>query len=359
MGGNDANEPLPRQCSWQPTIAALREHGLLAVAADAIMSLPKDHMPDSKLQMEVMQSVTIARLHHRLNNTIGEVFRILCGAGLHPVLLKGQGLATLYPKLFTRSCGDIDIFLMPEEFQEGCEIIFDYCGVPCQTPFALPSNHLHLTAYKDKDTRFEIHYQPALTAIADIRDEYNEWMIRHLRWTDSVRIGGTTVAVPRVQVNAVYVFEHLLKHLRSGGVGLRQFVDWMLLLHHAAGSIDHRQLRRDLRRFHLLDAWQVLGGILVWQLGLPESEFPLWNPRKARHSQGRNLDYIVCAGNLGRTLGDYKGYYYMPVSFRRDLMALRYAWRYQRFMYHVLPYDTPRHVWCDVKRTIKNHIKRL
>lgn len=350
---HDAPQP-----DWQSVIELLRSHALLAVSADAILSLPEEQRPSPVLQMQVMQyAASVTQMHHKLNSVVSEVFAMLHDAGLHPVLLKGQGLAPLYPMPYTRSCGDIDIFLLPEEFQQGCRMIFDYCDMPGESTQPLPNN-IHLTAHKDDDVKIEIHYLPADTAISDISDEYNRWLMDNFRHLPSSPQRDVPT-VPPVQVNVVYVFEHILKHLRSGGVGLRQFIDWMMLLHAGKDAIDHKLLRHDLQRFHLLDAWQVFGGILVYQFGLPESEFPLWNARKARHSQGRNLEYILFSGNLGATLGHYKGYYYLPPSFRRDILALRYSLRYQRFMYHVLPYDTPRRVMGDIKRVLTNQIKRL
>lgn len=368
LGFAHDNDAMPEDIDWNATITMLREHAMLAVAADAILSLPEKMRPDARLQIEILQySAAVTRMHHTLNNAVCDVFCAMYDAGLHPVLLKGQGLATLYPKPFIRGCGDIDLYLKPDEFEHGCRIIFDYCGVSPSTPIIQLPDNIHQTAHKGECVKYEIHYLMADTAIADIKDEYNQW-ISHTSFNilkmDRVMINGMHIGVLPMQTNVVFVFEHLLKHLRSGGVGLRQFVDWMLLLHDAASSkcsnrIDHGQLRRDLKRFHLLDAWQVLGGILVWQLGLPKSEFPLWDERKARYSQGRNIEYIVCAGNFGSTLPEYKGYYTMPPSLKRDLLALKYAWKYQRFMYHLMPYDTPNKVWNDIIRVTKNAIKRM
>lgn len=136
----------------------------------------------------------------------------------------------------------------------------------------------------------------------------------------------------------VYVFEHLLKHLRYEGVGYRQFVDWMLCLD--AMGCDYDALGRLLRRFRLMDAWQVLGGVLVWQLGYDAARFPFWNERKARHSQGRNLRYITDSANLGHGTAQAKGYYYMRPSLSRKLKAVRYYARYLMFELRLFPHDT-------------------
>lgn len=358
LGTAKGNETLPEAIDWSTALTILRNHALLAVAADAIMSLPEMQRPEPSLQMQIMQyCAQVARMHHRLDGVVRDIARMLHDAGLHPILLKGQGLARLYPMRNTRSCGDIDIYLLPEEFDEGCRMIFRYCDSDCD-PSVRPTTCVHLNAEKDGDVRIEIHFRPSHCAIEDINDKYNDWMESEFR-----RMPPSTdrdwPTMPDVQTNVVYVFQHLLLHLRIEGVGLRQFVDWLLLLHTGKDRIDHERLRHDLQRFHLLDAWQMFGGLLVWQLGLPEEEFPLWDRRKARRSQGRNLRFIIDSGNLGTTLTQHKSYYNMPLSFRREVLALKYLWHQQRFLFHVFPYDAGRKLREHLVKTTKKRLKEI
>lgn len=353
------------QFSWKTIIDALQSHGVLAFVADSIMSLPHHLLPPPDLQERIMKTVAgIVRAHYRVNKVICEVFELLEREGFKPVLLKGQGLSQQYPDRFVRAVGDIDIFIGRERFWEACDIVSRYCGGDgAEREEDLT---IHWSAFKG-DIDIEVHQVAADTAIPSIKDEYNRWAEQQLLSSCSyVTINGRSIRVPDRQTNSIYVFEHLLKHIRVEGIGIRQFIDWLMILRSDAldtspfsnpdtlntAPLSSTLDTTPLSRFHILDAWQVLGGILVWQLGFPQDAFPCWNEHKARHSQGRNLQYIIDAGNLGHDTAEAKGYYHQPPSLKRNISALRYYWHHIQFEYHLFPYDT-------ISKTRKRILKKL
>lgn len=323
------------------TMRLLESHSVLGMAADVIA----DKLDDEHLNNIYSYMASSVRNHHLLNGVVADIVGRLAAAGIKAVLLKGQGLAALYPLPNTRHAGDVDLYVGKENYCDAMRIIDDYCGIPARE-HRMEENNIHGSADKGC-VHIEVHYLAADTAMPDIKCDYNAFAeSRLLATADTVTINGVSVNVPDATFNAIYVFEHLLKHLRYEGVGIRQFVDWLLTLRQQP---DADELEHMLRRFHLLDAWQVLGGIVVWQLGMPKEQFPLWNERKARHSQGRHLRYVIDAGNLGRGTAASKGYYYMQHSFRRQLLAARYYLRQFVFDYQLFPHDA-------VKRMIRRVI---
>lgn len=335
--------------SWDKVLLTLEKHSLIGLTADAIMSLPVDQRPSQGIQMKLLQhSAALTKSHHKLNAAICTIFSALQAEGLHPILLKGQGLAALYPQQYTRSCGDIDLYLHSEEFFKGARIIFQLCGDDREIPEEQPDLQHHIeTNYGE--VHVEIHYRPDTPAIHHIRDAYRQWMAEELHHTDTVLINGMPIAVPRLQTNVVYVFEHMLRHLMWGGIGIRQYIDVLMLLRQE--GIDTVQLHRDLDRFHLLEPWQMLGGIMVYQLGLPRCLYPMWNTRRAGYSQGYSLRFVLFSGNFGQLLNYYKGYVEMERrSIRRIIMSLRYNWHYQRYMFHLVPYGRRQRMWNELRR---------
>lgn len=301
---------------WQPIIECLEQHALLGVAAEPCM-----RFPELKQRM-LRHRLALSERHKKINDTICYFFGQAQATNTRAVLLKGQSLADLYPVPEARSCGDIDIFVGRRKGLNGEEI--------------MDPNDIHWTLKHD-GVKLELHYLAADTAIPAIKDDYNRWAEQQLfASTETIDINGMQIPVPTKEFSMVYVFEHLLKHLRHEGVGLRQFVDWMVVVHSAAiTGYDAEELHNNLVRFRLLNAWKVLGGILVWQLGLPREEFPFWDERKARHSQGHSLQYIIEAGNLGENLKAVKGYFFMPQSLKRRLLSLRFYLPIIHFEYHL------------------------
>lgn len=333
----------PEGINMEELITEFKNHALLGVVADVMGS--HFSFADEQLDCIYRYMGNMMQRHWELDNMVTEVFDRLEAESIQPVLLKGQGLARLYPMPNTRSVGDIDIYTGKANYVRAQKIIDKYCGMPEREVYLNPST-IHGTCNK-ADIKFEIHYLCADTAIPSIKEEYNAFMDGLILNTDeTIEINEKKIRVPQPTVNMIYVFEHLLKHFRYEGVGFRQFIDWMLTIRQwrDRGSIDEEWIKETLMHFHLMDAWQVLGGILVYQLGLPEREFPFWKASKAKHSQGRNLKYIMDSENLGHGTAKSKGYYYMPPSGKRKWLAFCYYARFTMFEYRVFPYDTLRKV---------------
>lgn len=349
--------------SWDRVMFAFEQHALLGVVADTIMSLPEAERPNVGIQMKMLRRLAIlGQTHEHFDQVVCTLFDALTSEGLHPVMLKGQGLAALYPKRHTRSCGDIDLYLHPEEFERGARIVFDLCGDDSDVAIKDYDMIHHLTC-EYGDIHIEVHYLTGSSVYESNRKEYEQWLQEEFRKTDSVMIGGREIAVPHHHVNVIYVFSHLLCHLMGSGIGVRQFIDLMLLL--KSQPADVKALERDLRRFHLLEPWQTVGGVLVYQLGMKQEDFPLWNAERAEILQGEYLDLIIAGGNLGQ-MKEGRDIYtkHDKFSLRGYLYAIAYRWRgwrfhYLQFLYHLVPYKNKQRAWDNLVFLSNIAIKRI
>lgn len=316
--------------SWGNICRALESHALLALAADAIMKV-NDYLPAEKQlnpmqQMAIMQhSATVAQTHYELNNAIIKTFSVLQQAGCHPLLLKGQGLATLYPLSNTRSCGDIDIYVGLSEYDKVCRAIRQMINNPAAE--AQAEEEAHHYEIHDGNIIYEIHRYPSVAGNQRYQDRYYALSSLYLApgTYDSMTIGSTPIQVPTLQYNVLYVFNHLCQHIWEGGVGIKQLIDWMLLLNHALKNTDFslERLKIDLKQIGLYRAWQILGGVLVNQLGMPQSAFPFWDDRLSNKSQGYYLDELV-GGATFATKTKFEKDYKSQTGLNRKIEALKY-----------------------------------
>ena len=82
--------------------------GLIGVA---FMQLPKGMVPRA-LQIALLKKVSdVEERNRRVNKSVAESFGWLLAQGLHPWLIKGQGVAQDYDDPLKRVSGDIDVFL--------------------------------------------------------------------------------------------------------------------------------------------------------------------------------------------------------------------------------------------------------
>lgn len=297
---------------WTGVLKALKTHSLLGITVNSIMSLPSDRLPDESQQIDSYQHLlSLTRNHHRLNKSIVETFSMFRSAGIDAVLLKGQGLSTLYPMEFTRSCGDIDIYVGEEKYEEACQLIDGYCGEEAVKASVETTCHYEIKTGKSK---FELHRKVTDSAVTSKDVVFNRWADEQLVASkcSTVKIDDSAVLVPNTAFNSLYVFDHLLRHFMSQGVGLRQFVDWTVVLHHWYKEIIvltdnerermYEELESRLREFGIFRAWKILGGIVVKDLGLPCEEFPFYSERTAEACHERYAEFVLNAGNMGLLL---------------------------------------------------------
>lgn len=232
--------------------------------------------------------------HEMLDATIARAVKVLQGAGIPSVLLKGQSMARNYPNNLLRECGDIDLYIGPEHFQEAMRVlsaIADHVDAKKTEKhrelwFGEAEIELHQYSVLPKTRRQERFYR-ALEA---------EGLGRNLL---PLNFGGVQVNTPEPTFNAFYLFYHAWIHFQESGLGFRQLCDWTLYLHAHRERIDRERLRAILDGMRLLVPWQLFGCIAVHDLGLPKEEFPGYDEARLEKSR-RTRAMILSEGNFGR-----------------------------------------------------------
>ena len=72
-----------------------------------------------------MKAVCVQNMHQqvRLQHTLQVAWQALQQAGIQAVLMKGAGLAALYPEPYYRTWGDIDLYVGPQHYHHACAVM--------------------------------------------------------------------------------------------------------------------------------------------------------------------------------------------------------------------------------------------
>lgn len=243
----------------------------------------------------------------------------LVAGGVHPVVLKGFGLASLYPLPYLRQWGDLDIYVGPEQYHQAAEIlrrVFPYAEHHDEEweelkhyNFVMPEGlvEMHRTAVK-LDNPVDNRYFWRL--------EHEAMKSENVQWAE---IENVRFAIPEAKFNLLFTFFHAWFHFIEGEVGLKQICDVALLAHYTYNqqvSVHSHQsiasyLRRHLRRLHLWEPWQLIGYVCVTALGLPKSEWPLYEEggSQLQAQRERFLQHIMTNGLLRRNHSAAPGSY--------------------------------------------------
>ena len=203
-----------------------------------------------------------------------KAWRALEAGGITPVLLKGLGLAHYYPHPEERLCGDIDIYVGKEHYHDGARILREtFPDAPC---FDLEEEYFKHYNLDIGSTAIEMHrvsavfQHPKDARVYDalerggLQQNYVHYVNGEDEWNE-----------PEYKFNVLFVFIHSWQHFLTNSANARQLSDIAYLLSAETCPLE-AYLKTNLKKLHLLRAWQLYAYILVNYLGLPKDKCPLY-----------------------------------------------------------------------------------
>lgn len=236
----------------------------------------------------IAQTLTLENRNRQLDARCKDITDIFNGIGLRCCVLKGQGVAMLYPNPLRRQSGDIDLWV---EGNRG-DI---YKTLKARWKVGETVIH-HADVEIFKDTPTEIHFIPSFTYSPFLYRKYKKFFKRYADRQFANYDKTVGFAYPTPEFNAVYSLMHIFHHVLHEGIGLRQLLDYYYILK----SLDKEQrlpVFEEMRHLGLAKFVEVVMYVEQRMFGL-ESEFWLCQPneRLGKHL----LAEIELAGNFGK-----------------------------------------------------------
>lgn len=279
---------------WEWLYRLYGRQSLLGVAFYAIQKLSSGKpetlgMPRQLYLKWYYQAEGVRSLNERHYACSSELTQKFAAEGCQSFILKGQANSLLYPDKFIRQTGDIDIWV-----SGGRERVLALLSRMNLLEGAKVSNHDVLLSKEALGEEIEVHFGFGVDRCNPFANK------RMLAFLDAESHNATLVPegfyAPSCKFALVMQLSHIYKHMLGLGVGMRQLVDYFMLLQ-ASSSEERAEIASllgamNLRRF---------AGALMWVLseclGL-ESECLLCAPDARR---GRILlREIMRDGNFGK-----------------------------------------------------------
>ena len=218
---------------WKQCYNLAINQGVMALAWDGLLRLPKELQPVRRLKLPWAMAVErYEAKYSRYCKTVVELSEFYASHGIEMVQLKGVGFSTLYPIPSHREGGDIDIYtwssdknrmsdfeanqmadkLMDKqgikvEYHSYKHSCFNYNGIPVE-------NHKCFLSVKES--------KEAILA--------NEILVRDFKPV-SVELSEGKVQIPSPSFNALFIVFHALQHY-GRGISLHHLCDWAIILKH-------------------------------------------------------------------------------------------------------------------------------
>ena len=216
--------------NWHELYSFASKQALLGLCFDGIERLGKEYPEELKqnsigrelLMTWMGKAQQIRRQNMKVNAVAGKLFAMLRVDGMRCCVLKGQGNALMYPNPYSRTPGDIDVWVNASR-----EDITEYAKTHFEIGDDIRFHHLE-TSFDGVPV--ELHFFPGIMNNPIYHARLQKWFRRNadLQCSHIVRLpdGAGDIAIPTTAFNVVYQLTHLYHHFFDEGIGMRQIIDY-------------------------------------------------------------------------------------------------------------------------------------
>ena len=318
--------------NWQELYSFASKQALLGLCFDGIERLGKEYPEELKqnpigrelLMTWMGKAQQIRRQNLKVNAVASKLFSMLREDGLRCCILKGQGNALMYPNPYSRTSGDIDVWI------HACrERIMEYAQKRFELGDDIRLQHLETSS---DGVPVELHFFPCSMNNPIYHARLQKWFRRNadLQCSHIVRLpdGAGDIAIPTTAFNVIYQLTHLYHHFFDEGIGMRQIIDYYYVVNNDELLAIKDTLQKELK---YLGLWKFAGAVMFVLhevIGLSENKMIVPIDEK----RGKLLlAEILNGGNFGKHFTKYG-------HFTQQGMAKKYFLKIWRNMHFVRYY---------------------
>ena len=216
-----------KEVDWKELYAIAKKQCLVGVLFYGIKKLPAEHVGMEKelLLQWMAESQMLEKANVRLNDAAIHVSEWFRKKGFRTCILKGQGNALMYPNPYSRTPGDIDIWV-----EGGDKRVISF--VRSISPHEKACYH-HIEFPSYKGVEVEVHYRPSFLLCFRHNRKLQKYYerVKEELFSHRVMLGEQgEIAIPTAEFNLIFQLTHIFSHLMNEGIGLRQLVDYYYVL---------------------------------------------------------------------------------------------------------------------------------
>ena len=317
---------------WQQLYSFASKQAILGLCFDGFERLGKEYPEELKqnpigrgLLMTWMGAAQQIRSQNmKVNGVAAKFYSKFRDDGLRCCILKGQGNALMYPNPYSRTPGDIDVWVNASREQ-----ITEYAQKHFEIGDDIRFHHLETPV---DGVPVELHFFPGIMNNPIYNVRLQKWFRRNadLQCSNVVSLpdGIGEIAIPTTAFNVVYQLTHLYHHFFDEGIGMRQIIDYYYVVNNDELLAIKDTLQKELKHLGL---WKFAGAVMyVLHEALGLSEEKMIAPMDEKRGK-LLLSEILNGGNFGQQFTKYG-------HFTKQGMAKKYFLKIWRNMHFVRYY---------------------
>ena len=216
--------------NWQQLYSFASKQALLGLCFEGIERLGEEYPEELKrnpigrelLMTWIGKAQQIRRQNMKVNAVASKLFSMLREDGMRCCILKGQGNALMYPNPYSRTPGDIDVWVNASR-----ERIMEYAQKKFELGDDIRLQHLETSL---DGVPVELHFFPCSMNNPIYHARLQKCFKRNadLQCSHIVGLpdGAGDIAIPTTSFNVIYQLTHLYHHFFDEGIGMRQIIDY-------------------------------------------------------------------------------------------------------------------------------------
>lgn len=378
VGNRNTLSRIPTEEEWDMLFKFGKDQTIAGVLFNAFNYLPQEQKPDvDRLGKWYLLTQYLNSENEKMDIWCTKVSKRFLRYGFDCWILKGQGLNKLYKNdsgwnegsffsntHFIRTAGDIDIWVVPKmeplpSLDKRREIIYNFCTehIPGYTDDEEGQKH---TSFNVDDILVEVHCTPHYLRPPKQNKMMQEWFLEELKKDKQDKkaiVLGKSFPTPSLEFNLIFLMLHLHGHYMFEGVGLRQIIDYYIVLQKMMQE-DEKEITR-LREYTMekLTAFGVdkfaagvmwvLKEVFVPQESNTKTEWMLCPPDEWRGKM--LLQTILEGGNFGKK-SKLNSQEYYEVGIKRIVRYFKQKGQLLRAYPNDIIWHTLRRIWETLSR---------
>ena len=229
--GNEADMGIiVAKMDWRRLYSFASKQALLGFCFDGIERLGHEYpllVKDNPIGQDLLMTwmgtaQQIRRQNMKVNVVASKLYSMLREDGLRCCILKGQGNALMYPNVYSRNPGDIDVWVNASREQ-----ITEYAKKHFEIGDDIRYHHIEASV---DGVPVELHFFPGIMNNPIYNARLQKWFKRNadLQCSNVVSLpdGIGEIAIPTTAFNVIYQLTHLYHHFFDEGIGMRQIIDY-------------------------------------------------------------------------------------------------------------------------------------
>ncbi len=220
LGTSDTIPTISKE-QWSKIFLEAQRQTVAGIMMTGIKKLPSDKQPPQNIMLKWLVTNTAVEQFTKIQQQkAAELTKIIKDLGFNSSVLKGVGIAQLYPNPLKRQGGDIDLWVDADRKKLLSELKQKYqIGKTCW-------HHTDVKIFDDIEV--EIHFHPSWL----YNPVYNKRLQRFFdsEKTDAMKEREIGYNYPSIEFQAIHSLAHTFHHLLEEGVGLRHILDSYYIL---------------------------------------------------------------------------------------------------------------------------------